>query len=332
MASGRFRIVSLAVVLLAVIAGALLYRSQRSVRVVRTAEVQRQEIHTGVITNGKAEPIEFREVRAELSGEVVRVLVTEGEQVRQGQRLLQISERQAVSELEQARAELAEAEDALQLLRQGGTAAEVRELRAQLEGSRRERDAAARQAEQNERLVEKGAVARIELEESRRRLAKAEADVTVLEEKLQKPYDPEALARAEARVEAARAALDVAQFRRGSAAVVAPLAGTVYSVAVRAGDHVNPGDVLVRVGDVSRIRVRVFVDEPDLGRVSAGQPVRITWDGLPGREWRGTVERLPSEVEELATRTVGQVSCTVENSSGELIANSNLNVEIVTES
>jgi RND family efflux transporter MFP subunit len=114
--------------------------------------------------------------------------------------------------------------------------------------------------------------------------------------------------------------------------VVAPHDGVVYSIAVRIGDHVNRGDVLARVGDVVRIRVRVFVDEPDLGRVAMGQMVLLSWDGLPGREWKGAVERLPAEVKELESRTVGEVACTVENPSGELLPNMNLNVEIVTES
>ncbi|HWP83629.1 MAG TPA: efflux RND transporter periplasmic adaptor subunit, partial [Terriglobia bacterium] len=132
--------------------------------------------------------------------------------------------------------------------------------------------------------------------------------------------------------EAARAALQVAEFRSRSTAVAAPLDGVVYSLGVRAGDYVRRGDLLARVGEVSRIRVRVFVDEPDLGRVAVQQPVLIRWDGLPGRQWQGQVEHLPAEVKELGSRTVGEVDCTVDNPNGELLPNMNLNVEIVTQS
>jgi HlyD family secretion protein len=108
--------------------------------------------------------------------------------------------------------------------------------------------------------------------------------------------------------------------------------GTVYSIDVHVGDHVNRGDILARVGDVSKIRVRVFVDEPDLGRVAVAQPVLITWDGLPGKQWKGQVERLASAVKELGSRTVGEIVCTLDNPAGELLPNINLNVEIVTAS
>jgi HlyD family secretion protein len=138
--------------------------------------------------------------------------------------------------------------------------------------------------------------------------------------------------RAEARGQAAQAALRAAEARSRAVTVFAPIEGIVYSLAVRMGDHVNRGDVLARIGEVDRIRVRVFVDEPDLGRVATSQPVLLSWDGLPGRQWRGEVERLPAEVTELGSRTVGEVHCTVENPEGELLPNMNLNVEIVTQS
>jgi HlyD family secretion protein len=89
--------------------------------------------------------------------------------------------------------------------------------------------------------------------------------------------------------------------------------------------------LLARVGELDRTRVRLFVDEPDLGRIRQGQPVVITWDGLPGREWTGEVERMPAAVIELGSRTVGEVVCTVDNPGGELLPGTNLNVEIVTE-
>ena len=333
MASRTARIAWITLAVVAVLGGVLAYRSaERSVQVIRTAAVERQDIHEGVVTNGKAEPILYREVRAELEGEVTELPARQGDRVRQGQKLAGLGQRQAQSELELARAELADAEEAVRLLRQGGTAAQLSELKAQLGNARRERDQVAKLAAENARLVEKGAIARVELEQSRVRLAKAESDVALLEEKSQRPYDPEEMKRAEARVQAARATLNLAESRSRATTVFAPIEGVIYSLAVRMGDHVNRGDLLARIGEVDRIRVRVFVDEPDLGRVTAGQPVLITWDGLPGRQWQGEVERLPAEVTELGSRTVGEVDCTVENPAGELLPNMNLNVEIVTRS
>lgn len=333
MATGKFPRFWLLLALIILVAGVFVYRSrQRSVLLVRTAKVERQDIHTGIITNGKVEPIEFRDLRAEVEGEVTRVLVREGDAVQQGQRLVELSRRQTASVVEHARAELAETENALRLLEQGGTALELRELRTELELAEREREDAAQVVVENERLVEKGAVARLELEQSRMRLARAEGELSILEQKLSNRYEAEDRERAGARVQAARAALDLAQSRQRSTTVVSPLDGVAYEVSVRSGDYVRSGDLLVRAGDLNRVRVRVFVDEPDLGRVASAQPVLVTWDGLPGKQWQGEVERLPSKVEEVGTRTVGEVSCTLDNPEMEMIPNMNVNVEIVTES
>jgi len=51
--------------------------------------------------------------------------------------------------------------------------------------------------------------------------------------------------------------------------------------------NVNVGDTAANVGRLDRLRVRVYVDEPELGRVAEGQPVTITWDALPGSSGAG---------------------------------------------
>ncbi|MBI4460790.1 MAG: efflux RND transporter periplasmic adaptor subunit [Acidobacteria bacterium] len=305
---------------------------RRAVVEVRTARVERRSISSSVVTNGRAEPLTYQEVRSETEGEVVRVHVQEGENVRRGQNLLELSQRQALSELERARSELAEAENALQFLQRGGTEQEVRELRARWEQARRERDRAAEEVARNERLLERGAIARVELQQSRARLTTAEADLSLLDQRLNRPYDAGQLAQAEARAKASRVAVNFWESRLQAMVVVSPLEGVVYFRPVRVGDYVRSGDLLASVGKLDRMRVRVYVDEPDLGRVFRGQAVLVRRDGLPGREWLGEVERLPSEIRTLDSRRVGEVLCTLDNPQAELLPNMTLDAEIITES
>ena len=74
--------------------------------------------------------------------------------------------------------------------------------------------------------------------------------------------------------------------------------------------------------------MRVYVDEPELGRVSVGFPVNISWDALPGRAWPGVVEQLPTEIHPLGTRQVGEVLCTIDNPHHVLVPGTNVNAEI----
>ncbi|MBI2816846.1 MAG: efflux RND transporter periplasmic adaptor subunit [Acidobacteria bacterium] len=322
------------VLILVLVAVGLIIRwdMQRSVEAIPMAVAERRDIHTGVVTNGKAEPVEYRDIRSEVDGQISAVLVRDGDEVRQGQTLIEITQKQITSDIEHARADVAEAEEALRVLKQGGTNVDLRQLQIQIDAAQRELDVAAKTVADNERLVEKGAVSRMELQQSRDRLAKAEAELKLLQQKKTSPFDPEAVAKAEVAIAAHRASLTLALARQQSSSAVAPLRGTVYSLSVRLGDFVHAGDMLLRVGDFRKIRVRVYVDEPDLGRVSNGQAVTVSWDGLPGRQWRGEVNRLPSEIRELGTRKVGEVSCVLDNPSQELLPNMNLNVEIVTAS
>ncbi len=81
---------------------------------------------------------------------------------------------------------------------------------------------------------------------------------------------------------------------------------------------------------LDRVQVSVYVDEPELGRVSPGQPVTITWDALPGKEWTGSVGKMPASIETLGTRQVGEVICTIRNPGRELAPGANVNAAIRT--
>ena len=109
------------------------------------------------------------------------------------------------------------------------------------------------------------------------------------------------------------------------------MSGVVYDLPVHAGAYLHPGDLLGSIGKLDPVRVRVYVDEPELGRVSIGQPVRITWDALIGKEWTGTVEKRPTQVIALGARQVGEVLCTIRNEGHELIPGTNVNAFILTQ-
>jgi HlyD family secretion protein len=109
------------------------------------------------------------------------------------------------------------------------------------------------------------------------------------------------------------------------------MAGTVYDLPAREGAYLNVGDPVASVGKLDPVRVRVYVDEPELGRIAVGEQVRITWDALPGRQWDGEVDRKPAEVVALGSRQVGEVLCTIGNPGGELTPGTNVNAFILAE-
>jgi HlyD family secretion protein len=110
--------------------------------------------------------------------------------------------------------------------------------------------------------------------------------------------------------------------------ITAPSDGTLYSLPAKAGDYVKVGDLLAEMADLHKVRVRVFIDEPELGALEQDQPVKITWDALPNRSWVGKTEVIPKQVVTHGTRSVGELLCAVNNDKLELLPNINVNVRI----
>jgi HlyD family secretion protein len=86
----------------------------------------------------------------------------------------------------------------------------------------------------------------------------------------------------------------------------------------------------VQVANLEKVQVRAFVDEPEIGRLAQGQNVDIKWDAIPGRTWAGTVSHIPTDVTMVGTRTVGEITCEIQNTDRKLLPNVNVNVSIVT--
>jgi HlyD family secretion protein len=77
------------------------------------------------------------------------------------------------------------------------------------------------------------------------------------------------------------------------------------------------------------VRVRAFVDEPDVGWLEVGQSVEVTWDARPGQVWTGHTTQIPKQVVPRESRSVGEVLCSVNNGSRELLPNVNVEVKIM---
>jgi HlyD family secretion protein len=133
---------------------------------------------------------------------------------------------------------------------------------------------------------------------------------------------------AKARLQEAESAASIARTNLDLSVIRAPMDGTVYDFDLKAGAFLNPGDPVAKVGKLDRVRVTVYVDEPDVGKLHKGQSVIITWDALPRHQWKGEVDRLPTQVAPLGTRQVGEVGCVIENPERDLLPNANINAEI----
>jgi len=296
---------------------------------VRATTVERGPIRSLVSTNGKIEPVQNFEAHAPISTTVKRLLVKEGDHVRKGQLLLQLDDADIHTQAARALAQVKTAQADQSALKTGGTQEEVLTLNSQLVKARSTRDAAQRSLGALRRLQQDGAASPGEVRQAEDALQRAQADVTLLEQKQKERYSQPETARIEAQGAEAQAAYDAAEDALLKSSVRAPFDGMVYSLPVKQGAFVQAGELLVQEADLSRVLVRAFVDEPDVGRLQPGQKVEITWDALPSRIWTGAVNTVPSTVKLRGSRNVGETTCVVDNHDLRLLPNVNVGVTIV---
>jgi HlyD family secretion protein len=295
---------------------------------VEFVKVARETLISSLSTNGKVEPIEWMPVRSERSGVITRVLITRGQQVTKDQPLVELDTRVASADLSKAQAAIQEAKAQQQVLTQGGRVAERQEIDSNLARARLDLEAAQKNYQALERLVAKQAATRQELDATHQLVEQLQLRIQSLEKSkgaIVTGIDTEI---AKARLQEAQASAAVAQTNLDLSVIHAPMDGTVYDFDLKPGSYVNPGDAIAKIGKLDRVRVMVYVDEPDLGKVHQGEPVVITWDALPGHQWKGKVDKLPTQIVPLGTRQVGEVGCIIENPDRDLLPNANINADI----
>jgi HlyD family secretion protein len=318
----------LALALVVVVAVLYSYLHQTPLKV-RAIVVERGPIRSLVSTNGKIEPMQNFEAHAPIATTVKRLLVKEGDHVRKGQLLLELDDADIRSQAARAQAQIKAAQADQSALKTGGTQEEVLTLNSQLLKARSARDLAQRNLDALRRLQQQGAASPGEVRQADDNLQRAQADVNLLEQKQKERYSTPEVARVQAQASEAQASYDAAEDALVKSSVRAAFDGMVYSLPVKQGAFVQAGDLLLQEADLSRVLVRAFVDEPDVGRLQPGQRVEITWDALPGRTWIGAVSTLPSTVKLRGSRNVGEATCIVDNKDLRLLPNVNVGVTIV---
>jgi HlyD family secretion protein len=311
-------------------AGLVFLSGRRSTARVAVADAVREGLSSVVSTNGKVEPVMPRSFRAGFSSLVSHVYAVEGQQVKRGQRLFALDDTQIQAELAQARADLKSQEAALRVAKAGGHSSQIAKAAADLAKARASRDQLSQDNDTLTKLVAQKAATTEELEQNRLQLTQAEADVQSLEKAKQSLEQQTQLdqERGDLLVEHALASVRDLESKLESAHGVAPFAGTLYSLPIHPGDFVKEGDLLAEVADLSHVRIRAFIDEPELGQIDVHQPVEIFWDAHPERVWNGWTEVLPKQVVTRGTRSVGELICSVNNERLDLLPNTTVDVRI----
>ena len=135
-----------------------------------------------------------------------------------------------------------------------------------------------------------------------------------------------------------RAALDIRAQSLEDATVRAPVGGTVIEKPVALGQVIasgtgtaGGGTTILRMADLTKVRVRTLVNETDIGKVRPGLPATVTVDAFPDRPFNGTVEKIEPQATIQQAVTMFPVLVSIDNTSGLLMPGMNGEVSIETE-
>jgi membrane fusion protein PltH len=229
------------------------------------------------------------------SQRIVKVLVQEGDRVREGQVLALLDTGRLRPQLDQAQAQADAQAAVVRRLRNGSRPQEIAQARANLALAQ----ADARQAQDNYRRVQQvfqssggRAVSRQDLDNAKAQWDVAQAKVAVSRKALELAVigpRQEDIAQAQAMLEADEANVALLQQELADAALKAPLAAVVRSRVAEPGDMASPQKTAFTLAITDPKWVRAYVSEGDLGRVHAGMAATVQVDSFPGRRFDGWV-------------------------------------------
>jgi HlyD family secretion protein len=247
-------------------AGALSFARSRERGVeVRLEEVGRRDLVSIVTASGNIRARRAVDISSDVSARVAQLAVREGDDVRQGQVLLELDRAQLEAAVARAEASLSQAQ------------AQATNQRANLLRAQRDRDRILALRARDSVLV-----TRQQIDDAETALEVANANVES----------------AGFGVQQARASLDEARDRLSKTVLRAPISGKVTRLSIDEGETVvigtmnNPGSLLLTISDLSVVEVVVQVDETEVPNLSLGDSANVDIDAFPNVEFTGRVTEI----------------------------------------
>ncbi|MBX9602393.1 MAG: efflux RND transporter periplasmic adaptor subunit [Bryobacteraceae bacterium] len=245
---------------------------------------------------GRTEPSsEEVKIGPEVAGKLRRVMVDEGDRVRQGQVIAVLENEDYAARIALAEAALKERQAVLDRIVNGARAEERRESRALVREAEAVVENARAEVERRRSLLDRGAVSRMEFDQVEREHRVAAARLDAARERaafINADAREDERRRAEAELDRARAQIAEARALLDKTLVKAPLNGVVLRRHHKTGESVSPSDRIVTLGDTSRLMVRVDVDETDVAKLAIGQTAWVRADAYGDRKFPGRVTRV----------------------------------------
>lgn len=276
--------------------------------------------------------VDIREVQLAFNdnGRIAKLLVQEGDRVKQGQLVAELDPVRYQAAVARACATVAAQQQVLARLLAGSRPEQIAAAKARVRAAK----AALQDAEQTYRRTEALArtryVSQQKLDNVEAKLKSSRANLDAQQQELTlaiKGPRQENIDEARAQLQANQAALQLAKRELADTKLYAPASGVIRNRILEPGDMAFPQTPVYTLALTKPLWVRAYVPEPELGKIALGMRAQVTTDSFPGKVYQGwvgfispTAEFTPKQVEttELRSKLVYQVRVFVCSPQNEL--------------
>ena len=267
-------------------------------------EVSKRTIKETVSASGRIFPEVEVKISSDVSGEIVKLLVEEGDSVVMGQILAKIDPEAYVSAVERGRASLdnQKAQVAISRSQKQNNIAQKEQIIASLEN-------ATQVHARNTKLKDEGVISEVEFQQSLSNLRALEANIKAAEAGI--ASSEESINAAQFQVKSSEASLKELTTNLNRTTIRAPQSGIISSLSVEQGERVvgtiqMTGTEMMRIANLNTMEVQVEVSENDILKVSVGDSVNVEVDAYVDKIFKGVVSEIANSAAN--TNTAGTTS------------------------
>lgn len=254
-----------------------------------TVTVTRGSIENSVTALGTLQPRRYVDVGAQASGQIRKIHVEAGDQVQEGQLLVEIDPSTQKAKLDASRYA-------------------IENLKAQLQEQKAQHELARQKYQRQQRLAAGNATREEDVQTAKAELSATQARVDMFQ----------------AQIQQAQASLRSDEAELGYTRIYAPMTGTVVAVDARVGQTLNAQQqtpLILRIAKLSPMTVWAEVSEADIGHVKPGMTAYFTTLSGGNRRWTSTVRQIlpipPKPLNE--TQGSGSPNSTSKSGSGRVV-------------
>jgi multidrug efflux pump subunit AcrA (membrane-fusion protein) len=269
-------IIGMALIVFVIIMGLKsLNKTDNTFKFVKTDQIEIDNLESKVYTNGRIMPKDTREVVAELSGKVMKILVEEGNVVEQNEILAQMDDFDLQNQLKTAELKLGIEKDTLnKLVQESG-----QQYNSAAENAKINYKQMQSNYDEQKKLFEIGAISEKDLSDAKDKLDQCKNDYAAAQKKSNTGLNSE-ISIQKKQIESTELSIAKLKNEIEKTRIKAPIKGMVSDILTKEIDQIQAGEVAFIVEDVANLEVVTSINEYEVQKIGLNQPVEIQVEGL----------------------------------------------------